>query len=42
MDMQVWRPRLAGGQWFSHLPVSLQDSLLSAARVRRLWPVRGA
>ncbi|MDD0995515.1 Crp/Fnr family transcriptional regulator [Pseudomonas sp. TNT2022 ID1044] len=38
MDMQVWRPRLAGGQWFSHLPVSLQDSLLSAARVRRLSP----
>ncbi|KAB0482841.1 cAMP-binding domain of CRP or a regulatory subunit of cAMP-dependent protein kinases [Pseudomonas reinekei] len=38
MDMQVWRPRLTGGQWFSHLPVSLQDSLLSAARVRRLSP----
>jgi CRP-like cAMP-binding protein len=36
MDMQVWRPRLLRGQWFSHLPVSLQDSLLSAARVRRL------
>ncbi|TPG82161.1 Crp/Fnr family transcriptional regulator [Pseudomonas mandelii] len=38
MDMQVWRPRLMSGQWFSHLPVSLQDSLLSAARVRRLSP----
>jgi CRP-like cAMP-binding protein len=38
MDMQVWRPRLMRGQWFSHLPVSLQDSLLSVARVRRLSP----
>jgi CRP-like cAMP-binding protein len=36
MDMQVWRPRLLRGQWFSHLPVSLQDSLLSVAKVRRL------
>jgi CRP-like cAMP-binding protein len=36
MDMQDWRPRLLRGQWFSHLPVSLQDSLLAAARVRRL------
>ena len=36
MDMQVWRPRLMRGQWFSHLPASLQDSLLAAARVRRL------
>ena len=35
MDMQVWRPRLMSGQWFSHLPVSLQDSLLSAAKLRR-------
>jgi CRP/FNR family cyclic AMP-dependent transcriptional regulator len=38
MDMQVWRPRLMSGQWFSHLPVSLQDSLLAVARVRRLSP----
>jgi CRP/FNR family cyclic AMP-dependent transcriptional regulator len=38
MDMQVWRLRLDKGQWFSHLPVSLQDSLLAAARVRRLSP----
>ncbi|MFJ2686063.1 Crp/Fnr family transcriptional regulator [Pseudomonas sp. NPDC087342] len=38
MDMQVWRPRLMSGQWFSHLPVSLQDSLLALARVRRLAP----
>jgi CRP-like cAMP-binding protein len=36
MDMQVWRARLMRGQWFSHLPVSLQDSLLDAARLRRL------
>ncbi|MVV47093.1 Crp/Fnr family transcriptional regulator [Pseudomonas sp. PB120] len=36
MDMQVWRSRLMTGQWFSHLPVPLQDSLLAAARVRRL------
>lgn len=36
MDMQVWRARLMRGQWFSHLPVSLQDSLLSVARVRQL------
>ncbi|ALI01682.1 cAMP-activated global transcriptional regulator CRP [Pseudomonas sp. FW306-02-F02-AA] len=38
MDMQVWRSRLMSGQWFSHLPPSLQDSLLSLARVRRLSP----
>lgn len=38
MDMQVWRSRLMNGQWFSHLPVSLQDSLLAAARVRHLSP----
>lgn len=38
MDMQVWRPRLMSGQWFSHLPVSLQDSLLAAAKLRRLSP----
>ncbi|WP_130930798.1 Crp/Fnr family transcriptional regulator [Pseudomonas sp. Sample_24] len=38
MDMQVWRPRLLRGLWFSHLPVSLQDSLLAAARLRRLSP----
>jgi CRP-like cAMP-binding protein len=36
MDMQVWRARLMRGQWFSHLPVSLQDSLLTAARIRHL------
>ncbi|MGE8066697.1 Crp/Fnr family transcriptional regulator [Pseudomonas sp. NPDC089569] len=36
MDMQVCRARLMRGQWFSHLPVSLQDSLLAAARVRHL------
>ncbi|NWL20539.1 Crp/Fnr family transcriptional regulator [Pseudomonas umsongensis] len=36
MDKQVWRARLMRGQWFSHLPVSLQDSLLGVARVRHL------
>ncbi|MHC8322958.1 Crp/Fnr family transcriptional regulator [Pseudomonas sp. GB2N2] len=36
MDMQVWRSRLMTGQWFSHLPAPLQNSLLAAARVRRL------
>ncbi|NUT74976.1 Crp/Fnr family transcriptional regulator [Pseudomonas sp. C1C7] len=36
MDKQVWRTRLMRGQWFSHLPVSLQDSLLKAARLRQL------
>lgn len=36
MDMQAWRSRLMTGQWFSHLPVPLQDSLLAAARIRRL------
>jgi CRP-like cAMP-binding protein len=30
------RSRLMTGQWFSHLPASFQDSLLSAARERRL------
>ncbi len=36
MDTQVWRSRLMTGQWFSHLPSPLQNSLLSTARVRRL------
>ena len=36
MGMQVWRSRLETGQWFSHLPVLLKDSLLAGARVRRL------
>lgn len=30
------RSRLMAGQWFSHLPVSFQDSLLATARERRL------
>jgi CRP-like cAMP-binding protein len=38
MDMQAWRSRLMTGLWFSHLPVPFQDSLLVAARVRRLSP----
>lgn len=33
---KVWRERLLTGQWFSHLPSSFQDSLLAAARERRL------
>jgi len=36
MDTQVWHSRLKTGQWFSHLPVPFQDSLLAAAKVRRL------
>lgn len=36
MDMQVWRTRLMTGQWFSHLPAPLQDSLLDAGKLRRL------
>lgn len=36
MDKQVWRSRLEAGQWFSHLPVPLQNSLLAGAKVRRL------
>lgn len=38
MDTQAWRPRLSAGQWFNNLPALLQDSLLAAARVRRLVP----
>ncbi|UMZ12334.1 Crp/Fnr family transcriptional regulator [Pseudomonas sp. MPFS] len=38
MDMQRWRECLMTGQWFSHLPASLQDSLLDGARLRRLAP----
>jgi CRP-like cAMP-binding protein len=38
MDMQAWRARLLSGQWFNHLPASLQDSLLAIAKVRRLSP----
>ena len=33
--MQI-RSRLMSGQWFSHLPAPFQDSLLAAARERRL------
>ena len=36
MDTQSWQARLSTGQWFSHLPAPLQNSLLSAARLRRL------
>ncbi|PWK43643.1 Crp/Fnr family transcriptional regulator [Pseudomonas sp. OV226] len=36
MDMQDWRSTLMTGQWFSHLPVSFQHSLLAIARARRL------
>ncbi|BAQ78096.1 Crp/Fnr family transcriptional regulator [Pseudomonas sp. St29] len=38
MDMQQWRECLMTGQWFSHLPDSLQNSLLAGARLRRLAP----
>ena len=38
MEMQAWRARLMTGQWFSHLPVQLQNSLLALARIRRLSP----
>ncbi|VVN77963.1 Crp/Fnr family transcriptional regulator [Pseudomonas fluorescens] len=38
MDRQAWRALLSSGQWFAHLPALLQDSLLAAARVRRLAP----
>ncbi|SDZ63962.1 Crp/Fnr family transcriptional regulator [Pseudomonas sp. NFIX28] len=36
MNMQVWRERLMSGQWFSHLPAHLQNSLLARARLRPL------
>jgi len=35
-DVTAWRPRLLTGHWFAHLPPTLQDSVLAAARVRRL------
>ncbi len=35
-----WRSRLLSDYWFSHLPASLQDSLLDAARQRRKTPGR--
>ncbi|WMJ00185.1 Crp/Fnr family transcriptional regulator [Pseudomonas chlororaphis subsp. aurantiaca] len=38
MKMQVWRERLMSGQWFSRLPVQLQNSLLANARLRPLAP----
>lgn len=38
VGMQVWRSRLMTGLWFSQLSVSLQDSLLAAARLRHLAP----
>ncbi|KTC63046.1 Crp/Fnr family transcriptional regulator [Pseudomonas fluorescens ABAC62] len=36
MDAEKWQARLASGYWFSHLPVTLQNSLLAAARLRVL------
>ncbi len=36
MDLHQWRECLMTGQWFSHLPASLQNSLLDSARLRRL------
>ncbi|MDE1168283.1 MAG: Crp/Fnr family transcriptional regulator [Pseudomonas sp.] len=35
-EVSAWRPRLLNGHWFSQLPLSLQDSLLQAARLQRL------
>lgn len=40
MDVSAWRARLLTGHWFSHLPAHLQDSLMAAARLRRLTPGR--
>lgn len=36
MDVEQWRPRLATGHWFSHLPTAFQHSLLAHARLRQL------
>ena len=36
MDRQAWRTGLGNGQWFSHLPLVFQDSLLGLARERHL------
>ncbi len=36
MIASKWHARLAAGQWFSHLPIELQRSLLAAARLRSL------
>jgi len=38
MSGAVWRTRLLTGFWFSNLPAGLQDSLLDAAKTRRLTP----
>ncbi|MDB6144204.1 MAG: cyclic nucleotide-binding domain protein [Pseudomonas sp.] len=38
MDVSAWRTRLLTGYWFSNLPADLQDSLIDAARLRRLTP----
>ncbi|MEF9671728.1 Crp/Fnr family transcriptional regulator [Pseudomonas sp. PCH446] len=38
MDVSAWRSRLLTGHWFNHLPAHLQDSLLAAAKGRRLTP----
>jgi CRP-like cAMP-binding protein len=36
MNAEQWRPRLATGHWFSHLPAAFQQSLLAHARLRQL------
>ncbi len=36
MNAEQWRPRLATGHWFSHLPAAFQHSLLAHARLRQL------
>lgn len=38
MNGAVWRSRLVTGHWFSNLPADLQDSLIDAAKLRRLTP----
>ncbi|MFC6301033.1 cyclic nucleotide-binding domain-containing protein [Pseudomonas sp. CCM 7893] len=36
MDAAKWHARLLTGHWYSHLPATLQDSLLANARLRHL------
>ncbi|WP_248752019.1 Crp/Fnr family transcriptional regulator [Pseudomonas sp. MWU15-20650] len=36
MDAEKWRPQLATGHWFSHLPGPFQHSLLAHAKLRQL------
>lgn len=38
MNVHPWHSQLMAGHWYSHLPVELQNSLLTMARLRRLAP----